>query len=222
MAFTSDTTSGWGTQFERQFGDGRDPIAYYRKFWNNAIRWLAADRIQRKTGELRLRLADAWVRQGETMVAEALVSERLVDQEMGIRVIQPDGSELELPWSMDASDGARRVRFTPDQLGPHRLVARLSQGEGEPLFSRQFFDVTDESRELATTRNDKDVLERLADGANGVLLEPNGFDALNLDDLFAEVVEFRTRSLWDRWWFLVPIAFLLGAEWILRRRWGLA
>jgi hypothetical protein len=39
----------------------------------------------------------------------------------------------------------------------------------------------------------------------------------------AEVVEVGRRKdvpIWDRAWFLVALVVSLGAEWVLRRRWG--
>ncbi|HSN92177.1 MAG TPA: hypothetical protein VLS93_13180, partial [Anaeromyxobacteraceae bacterium] len=38
-----------------------------------------------------------------------------------------------------------------------------------------------------------------------------------------EVVEIGRRKdvpIWDRWWWLAALAAALGAEWVLRRRWG--
>ncbi|MBM4081856.1 MAG: hypothetical protein FJ278_19275, partial [Planctomycetes bacterium] len=45
MAFVTDTTAGWGEQFEAEFGDGGDN-QFYRKFWQNALRWLAAYQLK--------------------------------------------------------------------------------------------------------------------------------------------------------------------------------
>lgn len=43
MAFTSDSTRDWGTAFQTVWGPSRRSNAYYRKFWNHTIRWLAAE-----------------------------------------------------------------------------------------------------------------------------------------------------------------------------------
>jgi hypothetical protein len=45
----------------------------------------------------------------------------------------------------------------------------------------------------------------------------------SLRQLEPEVVEIGQRKelpIWNRWWFLAALAATLGAEWILRRRWG--
>ena len=54
MAFTSDTTSSWGRDFETTWGEKISPNGrlteyncdsrYFRSFWVNAVRWLAAAR----------------------------------------------------------------------------------------------------------------------------------------------------------------------------------
>jgi uncharacterized membrane protein len=43
MAFTSDSTRDWGAAFQTVWGPSRRSNAYYRKFWNHTIRWLAAE-----------------------------------------------------------------------------------------------------------------------------------------------------------------------------------
>ena len=41
MAFMSDTTAAWGRSFEHDWGEG---ASHYKRFWVNAVRWLAAGR----------------------------------------------------------------------------------------------------------------------------------------------------------------------------------
>jgi uncharacterized membrane protein len=42
MAFTTDTTAAWGKLFEQSWGNN---ARYYRQFWVNSARWLAANRV---------------------------------------------------------------------------------------------------------------------------------------------------------------------------------
>ncbi|HHN47253.1 MAG TPA: hypothetical protein ENN09_07410 [Planctomycetes bacterium] len=44
LALTTDTTAGWGELFEEEWGEGGDN-RYFRAFWKNAVRWLAAYRM---------------------------------------------------------------------------------------------------------------------------------------------------------------------------------
>ena len=54
------------------------------------------------------------------------------------------------------------------------------------------------------------------------VIDPGGdLPDLRLTD--PEVVEIGRRKdvpIWDRWWYLAALALTLGAEWVLRRRWG--
>ena len=70
MAFTSDTTRTWGKDFETLWGERINPALplnefncdsrYYRQFWVNAIRWLAAARIGRTNSAVTLELAQSY------------------------------------------------------------------------------------------------------------------------------------------------------------------
>jgi hypothetical protein len=41
-----------------------------------------------------------------------------------------------------------------------------------------------------------------------------------LDPPVVEVGRSKDQPLWDRWYYLVALVALLGAEWFLRRRFG--
>ena len=40
------------------------------------------------------------------------------------------------------------------------------------------------------------------------------------DPKLVEIGQRRSEPLWDNAWVLVALCLLLGAEWLLRRRWG--
>jgi uncharacterized membrane protein len=84
MAFTSDTTRGWGSDFETLWGEPMNPsqppseqncdARYYRRFWLNAIRWLAAGRLNRTNNPVTLELARSYCLPGETVAATVRLS----------------------------------------------------------------------------------------------------------------------------------------------------
>ncbi|MCA9135443.1 MAG: hypothetical protein KDB00_01755 [Planctomycetales bacterium] len=43
FAMSTDTTVGWGTRFEREWGSNGN--GYYQKFWRNVVRWLAENSL---------------------------------------------------------------------------------------------------------------------------------------------------------------------------------
>ncbi len=86
MAFTSDTTRSWGADFETLWGEPRNPkwlvsedncdSRYYRRFWVNAIRWLAAGRSSRTNPPVLLDLSSAYVTPGATASASIRVRDQ--------------------------------------------------------------------------------------------------------------------------------------------------
>jgi hypothetical protein len=60
-----------------------------------------------------------------------------------------------------------------------------------------------------------------ATGGKAYRLPRTGFPELPLlEPPVVEVGRSKDEPLWDRWYYLVALAALLGAEWFLRRRFG--
>ena len=82
-------------------------------------------------------------------------------------------------------------------------------------------------RALGPERSDPavrpDLLEQIAQVTHGASYElPLGSlpDAPKLPPPVVEVGRAKDRPIWDRWYYLIALAGLLGAEWFLRRRFG--
>ncbi len=224
MAFTSDTTPGWGASFESRFGTPTDRNGYYRQFWNNAIRWLAADRIQRKAGEIQIGLPVGSVHLGETVPLTVTTLSPDPEAKLTVKLVRPDRTEVELPLESSLSDGSFAASFVAEQTGAHRIVARLAKAGDENVFARELVEVIPNRRELASTKANHELLASLAATTGGRFSAGPG-EALpmgQLGEMEAQFVEYRESSTWDRWWLLLLLAALLGAEWSLRRGWGLA
>jgi uncharacterized membrane protein len=84
MAFTSDTTRSWGRDFETIWGEPINPALplaegncdsrYYRQFWVNAVRWLAAGRIGKTNNPVVLELAESYCSTGEKVAASVKIN----------------------------------------------------------------------------------------------------------------------------------------------------
>lgn len=78
--------------------------------------------------------------------------------------------------------------------------------------------------EMGNVRPDRGVLEALAKGTGGKVVPPD--EALSLAEAFGEgsriVQERREYALWNNPYVLALLAVLLTAEWLLRKRGGLA
>ena len=77
--------------------------------------------------------------------------------------------------------------------------------------------------EMSDPRLNTQLLERVALGSGGRLITPQDLDCL-VDALRRRVPSARlavTEDVWHTGWSFAALVLLLGAEWILRRRWGL-
>jgi hypothetical protein len=77
--------------------------------------------------------------------------------------------------------------------------------------------------EMTDPRLNVQLLQRLALVSGGRVISPSDAAAL-LEPLRAGVPAARLavrQDLWHNAWSLAAVVMLLGAEWILRRRWGL-
>ncbi len=110
--------------------------------------------------------------------------------------------------------------FLPAKTGRYAAQARLPDGTTQSV---RFIVYEDNLEETEVAAN-PDYLRRLCEASGGRLLKPEEFSA-TLKSLQAapEEPSFRTRkiTLWDRAWVFWLIGGLFGADWYLRRKWGL-
>jgi hypothetical protein len=77
--------------------------------------------------------------------------------------------------------------------------------------------------EMTDPRLNVPVLERIALASGGRVFTAGDIGGV-VDALRRRVPDARlavTKDMWDTGWSLSLVMVLLGAEWILRRRWGL-
>lgn len=224
MAFTSDTTDDWGRGFQRRFGRDDDPTLYYRRFWNNAIRWLAADRIQRKNGELTLQAASTHAVVGEIVSITMPLPEAALAESINLRCDVPAGEPQLLPTRLDPITNSLRGELRLQQLGEHIFTARWQKTPDVAIFAKCLVTVTQDRREEATTRANPSFLAELAKVTNASSLndKDQNYVAETLGELGTEYVEYRESSAWDILPVLAMFLAVLSGEWLLRRRSGYA
>jgi hypothetical protein len=120
-------------------------------------------------------------------------------------------------------DGAVRVEFPPPAPGAWKLKATASLGDKELGSADDAVAVRAVGPELADAWVRPGLLEQLAEATGGraFKLPSDGLPEVPLlDPPVVEVGRSRDEPLWDRWYYLVLLVGLLGAEWVLRRRFG--
>ena len=223
MAFTPDTTENWGTQFESRWGREDDPIHYYRRFWINAVRWLAADRIQRKQSEFVVRCSARTSVPGEPVTVSIPIPAQAPVKDVSLRSTSPDGTERLLDLTVDPVEHTLRTEFASTHLGTHILTARMQRGSDDLVFAKNMVHVTPNRREQETTKANPQLMRKLADITNADSLNNKSSDdlAASLGELGTEFVEYRQTSIWDRLPMMLVLLSLLTTEWFVRRRSGL-
>lgn len=240
MAFTSDTTRLWGRDFETIWGERINPnqplselncdSRYYRRFWINAIRWLAAGKMAASNAPVTLELAQTVARPAEPIPAT-------------IRVLAPNGAETgqaqvqvtltspnrpNLPFTATYDPVARlyHTRLLPPVAGDFTATATATLGGTKVGADNQLLVCRDTDVELEKVQARPDVMADIARVSGGTTLNREAPSSSSLTSIFGPAppvtVELRRHSLWDKPWWLLTIAGLLTLEWILRRLRGMA
>ena len=145
--------------------------------------------------------------------------------EVMIAVTAPNGQTRQLtPALSSPQDGRYAVAARFDQPGVYRIEATAARaGERLGTASRQIL-VGGADLEMTQPRLNEAVLRRLASATGGKYLAAS--EAQQLPALIresrADAGTPELRDLWHNGWSLTAIIALLAAEWIARRRVGLA
>jgi uncharacterized membrane protein len=229
MAFTSDTTAGWGAKFETDWGEKGDN-AHFRKFWQNAIRWLAAYRIEEAPRALLLSCEQNQYALGDRV----RITARVLDEEyeptdeaaLTARVNAPDGALSVLAFSPIAGERGRFEATLRAEAAGRYVVRGTARRAGRTLGEDALsFLSSDTKLELRDYSPDRELLARIAETSGGRVFGPGeSGEAVELAGALRPAPpreSARYATLWDRWWVLVLLVAALTAEWYVRRRAGL-
>jgi uncharacterized membrane protein len=197
----------------------------YDTFWKQALRWLAlpaADPIQ-------LSLPAGAV-PGDTLPLRVLVRnaafEPLGNVTVDLRVVSPDGRVESLRAAPDTSQGKEGhhvANVRPEQAGVFKVSAEVRQGSSLLGTAGAAVLVGGADIEMADPRLNQAFFERLAAASGGRVLTEDQLTGLPgiLKAAAPGAGLAVRRDLWHTGWSFAAILTLLGAEWILRRTWGL-
>ncbi len=197
----------------------------YDRFWRQAIRWLSLP----ATDPVHV-LVPAGSAPGETLALRVaarngtFVTER--DAAVDVRVTEP-GGRLETVRAAAPQGGDAAAPFTaafrPEQPGVYKVTAEARRGSAVLGSASASLLVGGADLEMTDPRLNLQVLQRIASATSGRIVAADETAALTdalRARLPAAVLSVR-RDLWHNGWSFAAIALLLGAEWVLRRRWGL-
>jgi uncharacterized membrane protein len=197
----------------------------YDTFWKQAVRWLALG-----AGDPVQITAEPGGVPGDTLPIRVAVRnaafETQRDASVVVRVTAPDGRTESLPAALEpAPDGGGRyvAHLHPGVSGVFKVAAEARRGETPLGAATAALLVGGADLEMTDPRLNSELLQRLAAASGGRVLDENRLTGLA--DLLAASVPSTAfaarRDLWHTGWSFAAILVLLGAEWVLRRRWGL-
>lgn len=216
----------WSWSFWRLGDEGSQE--FFDAFVTNLVTWMAEGGDRQR---LRLQVPRPVVARGEVITLRGLALDASLRPETR--------RDVWLEWAPaeEGAEAAGRVRMTPDPATPgsrvvelpalpageYRLRCTLEENSGSLSSPWQRLTVDPFSVEFQDPRVDRLQLASLARATGGELVTPDGFEewARGLDLSRREVLLTGRIDLGARLWLLLPLLFLLSAEWALRKRAGL-
>lgn len=196
----------------------------YETIWRQAARWLAAGAPGRVTIAPMAPAVPGLSDQIRVAVRSAEFAP-VGDAIVRVGVTAPDGQSQSLVAPLEsAQEGRYVVAAHFDQPGVYRLdVSATSAGQPAGAATQQIL-VGGTDLEMSQPRLDDAVLRRLADPKGGRYLAESEAGELPslVRDAQRDVRSPELRDLWHNGWSLLAIVGLLAAEWLARRRVGLA
>ncbi len=191
----------------------------YELFWDRMIRWLTRDPLLEPARISTDR--DRYGIDGEIAVTGRLRDERynpLQKRDVALHVEPSDDDE---PVAIVTTDDQGEIRVkipTPIEPGAYEIVASV---EGEEL-AREVFLVEESGDELADLEAVPGELEAIAERTGGRAFL--GVDAVpplaELASTTRRAAGLVSKQPLNRPWFIFLTIAVLGATWVLRRRWG--
>jgi uncharacterized membrane protein len=240
MAFTSDTTRTWGKDFETLWGERINPALpltesncdgrYYRQFWVNAVRWLAAGKIGRTNSAVSLELAQSGCLPNENVKVGIKVRDKALRDvstaNVNVFLVAEGKTNLAGKATFDGTEHCYVANVKPPESGTY-IVSAIAAIRGNKLGDdRQLLVCEDADREMGDLRAKPEVMGNLAQISGGKVLSITEKEPALAKSVFYKAppvtVEYRHNPLWDRSWWLAAVLGMLSVEWAVRRLKGMA
>jgi hypothetical protein len=218
LAFAGDSTWQWVMQ-----GHGD----LHKRFWRQIVLWLAR-KDESTSGSVWIKLDQRRFQPGGRVEFSAgarnAQQEPVLDAQIRAEIILPDASRRSVAMSRQ-SEHSVGTFFETQAPGDYTVEVTATLA-GESLgTARARFLVYQQDLELDNAVADRGALDMLAKMTGGESLAPEQLPGL-LDELKKvpeqlQIAVQTKRPLWDGWPLFLLLLVLLGAEWFLRKRWGL-
>lgn len=199
------------------------------KFWRQTLRWLVTDVGER----ISLQAAQKLDETNQPVVLRVHVRDKAFEPvdsaSVAIEVREPEGRRVQLTATSAATEsGLFEATYVPRASGGYLAQATVTDAAGVKAGDAQVGWTVDlEAREFQSVRANRPLLEKIARGTGGRIVEIDQLDdfARSLPRRKAPVMEVWTKPLWDLPGILPAACLLimscLAAEWAIRRWKGL-
>jgi uncharacterized membrane protein len=221
LAVTSDGSWHWGfLASEQGGGDGA-----YRRFWSSALRWLVRDpELTPLKAEPDAPAVEPGAPIGLSISLRGSDYGPAPGRKVAVELVAEDGRSVARSEAVTGADGAARIELPAAPPGAYKVQARAEPPPGgTPETAATALTVRGAGPEDGDATPRPELLAAIAELTGGDATTLPGGGLPRLRQLEPEVVEIGQRKelpIWNRWWFLAALGCSLGAEWILRRRWG--
>lgn len=217
-------TSG-GSWFWRMSKPASDE--FQERFWKQFVRWLVVGVREQLTVSTD---AEIYARRDPVTIRAAVLGKDMTplnNARVLATITDPLGNAQEIPmdWIL-SEEGVYQCRYVPDGEGSHRIAVRVDGWESKPI--EKGFLVSQPVAEFSDAAMKKEPLQEMARLTKGEFFD-QGDSAKLIEAVKKKVKESATEAavpqdkpLWDMPLLFVLILGMLGAEWLIRRRRGLA
>jgi uncharacterized membrane protein len=196
----------------------------HETFWRQLLRWLVSDVPSRVDV---VAVGEGAVNEGiplRVMVSDSAYA-RSNGAAVSAEVVSPAGERVQLPfdWSTDR-DGEYTAMMVPGANGVHSVNVLAALGRDTIRSTVGYVRVADPTAEYFGAEMRPAVLQQVSDETGGKFYRPADASRLVEDIVYTTsgATEVQRLDLWDMPVLFVILLSLLGAEWLYRRRRGMA
>jgi len=218
MALT--TASTWRWRMELDHLDN-----FHELFWKQMLRWLVSD----SPDPVGLMTEKHSYSSDELVTIRAEVNDptfmHLNNAQVTAQVKSPSGEKttLQMAWDVD-KDGQYTAAFRPREEGIYEVTAEAAQGTKSLGSAKANFRIAESTEEFHNAVLNSDLLKRLAADTGGRHYMPSDARTLPEDISYVDngVSRIEEKDLWDMPFLFLFLVATISAEWIFRKRKGLA
>lgn len=216
MVFTGEASWRWRMQMPSE-------DRTYELFWRQAVRWVGAGAPDRVSIAPPAGLVPGnTAALGVDVRGDAFAP--VTDAQVSLKVTLPGGAVRDLrATASDPQSGRYSSDMRFDEPGVYRVSASALGGDTRARTADRWVLVGGADLEMANPRLNAQVLQRIATASGGQYLAADRTSELTalLRSVEPEASAPQLQELWHNIWIFAAVMTLLGAEWVMRRRWGL-